>query len=118
MMIAVARRWPYPTNLICSSPDAWIPEADLRRPVECLQLRLCMQLGQRLAFDLPDSLARHVERVRELVERRRILAVQSVATFEDPALPARERREHPAQRLLAPVQLENVLREDLVLVSE
>jgi hypothetical protein len=46
---------------------------------------------QRPVFDLPDPLARDVERPPHLVEGARLLAVQAVAQLEDPPLAVGER---------------------------
>src|SRR5262249_37106102 len=59
------------------------------------------QLLQALVLDLPDPLARHVERAPDLVQRARLLAAQAVAKLEPPPLAMRERAEDVAQQFLA-----------------
>ena len=49
------------------------------------------ELLQALVLDLPDPLARHVERAADLVQRPRLLAVEAVAQLEHAPLAVRER---------------------------
>src|SRR6201991_3521250 len=51
-----------------------------------LSLGEALQLLQRLVLDLPDALARHVERAPDLVERARVLPAEAVAELEDAPL--------------------------------
>src|SRR5436853_5644598 len=64
---------------------------------------LCVREGaellQRLILDLPDALARHVERAPDLVERARVLAVESVAEDQHLALARRELVQQLLERL-------------------
>src|SRR4029079_3433139 len=59
------------------------------------------QLLQALVLDLPDPLAGDVERLPDLVERPRLLAVEPVAELEHAPLAVRERLQDRAQRLVA-----------------
>src|SRR3954451_20356644 len=74
------------------------------------------QLLQALVLDLPDPLARDVERPPHLVKRAGMLAVQPVAELEDAALALRELAEDPAERLAAKRDLRGLVRERLGLV--
>src|SRR5438552_6173934 len=76
------------------------------------------KLLQALVLDLPDALARDVERPPDLVQRPRVLAVEAVAQLEHLALPARERPEDLPQRLLAHRDLGLLVREGQVGVGE
>src|SRR5437867_8946157 len=76
------------------------------------------QLLQALVLDLPDALAGDVERPPDLVERTRMLAVEAVAELEHLALPARERAEDLAQRLLAHRDLGLLIGQRQVLVGD
>src|SRR5439155_15535905 len=62
----------------------------LRDVAQDLCVSQCAQLLQRLVLDLPDALARHVERAPDLVERARMLAVESVAEDQHLALARRQ----------------------------
>src|ERR1700730_899317 len=76
------------------------------------------QLLQALALDLADPLARDVEGSADLIQRARMLAVEPVAELEHLALPARERAEDLAQRLLAQRHRGGFVGQLLVLVGE
>src|ERR1700753_3115765 len=67
---------------------------------ELLRLSQRLKLLERLILDLPDPLARHVERPPDLVERARVLATEPVAQLEHAALPVAEVLERLAERLL------------------
>src|SRR5205085_5426377 len=75
-------------------------------------------LLQALVLDLPDPLARHVERPPDLVERAGMLAVEAVAKLEHLPLARREAGEDVAQRLLAQHDLRGLVRQRLRLVGE
>src|SRR5262245_31691905 len=72
---------------------------------ELLAVRQRAELLQALVLDLPDPLARDVERAPHLVQRPRLLSVEPVAHLEDLLLPRRER----AQDLLERVAPEGLL---------
>src|ERR687886_2776718 len=72
----------------------------LRDVAQLLRLGQRLQLLQRLVLDLPDALARHVERAAHLVERPRMLAAEAVPELEDAALAVGEVLQRLAQRLL------------------
>src|SRR5580765_761901 len=76
------------------------------------------ELLQALVLDLPDSLARDVERPADLVQRPRMLAVEPVPKLEHLTLPARERAEDLAQGLLAHGDLGLFVRQRHVLVGD
>src|SRR5437773_2633939 len=76
------------------------------------------QLLQALVLDLPDALARDVERPPHLVEGARMLAVKPVAKLEHATLARREAAEHTPQRRLAELFFGDLVRESLVLVRE
>ena len=76
------------------------------------------QLLEALVLDLPDPLARHVERSPDLVERARLLAAEPVAKLEHPPLPVRERAEDVAQQLLAQSRVGRLVGQRSVLVGE
>src|SRR2546421_9783868 len=65
-------------------------------------LRLCqrLELLERLVLDLPDPLARDVERPPDLVERPRMLAAEAVAQLEHAPLAVAQILERLAQGLL------------------
>src|SRR5204862_987257 len=77
----------------------------LRDVAERVRVRQRPKLLQALILDLPDALARDVERAADLVERARMLAVEAVAQLEDAPLAVREGREDLAQHLAAHRQL-------------
>src|SRR5690349_24425591 len=81
-------------------------------------VRQSAELLQALVLDLADALARDVERPPDLVERARVLAVEAVAELQHLALPARERAEDLAQRLLAHADLGLLVRQRQVLVGD
>src|SRR5690242_4847593 len=85
---------------------------------ELLSLGQALQLLEALVLDLADALARDVERPPDLVERARVLAVEAVAELQHLALPARERAEDLAQRLLAHADLGLLVRQRQVLVGD
>src|SRR5436189_1061644 len=64
-----------------------VPLLRLSDVAQLLRVGERAQLLQALVLDLPDSLARDVERAADLVERSGVLAVQPVAKLEHPALP-------------------------------
>src|SRR3954451_308626 len=68
---------------------------------QLLRLGEGAELLQRVVLDLADPLACDVEQASDLVERPRLLAVQSVAHLEHPALALREHPERAPQRLVA-----------------
>src|SRR4026208_2031031 len=74
------------------------------------------ELLQSLVLDLPNPLARDVERPSYLVQRARVLAVQSVAKLEHAALARRKAAEHALQRRRAQPDLGGPGRQRLVLV--
>src|SRR5262249_49484891 len=74
------------------------------------------QLLQALVLDLPDPLTRDVERPADLVERARVLAVQSVTKLEHTTLARRQAAEHALQRRLAQFHLGDLVGQRLVLV--
>src|SRR5438270_306858 len=76
------------------------------------------KLLQALVLDLPDALARDVERPPYLVERARVLAVEAVAELEHAALAVRERPEDLPQQLLAHRLVRDLVRKRDVLVGE
>src|SRR5512133_775808 len=84
------------------------------------RLSLCQraQLLQALVLDLPDPLARDVERPSDLVQRARMLAIQPVAELENSSLAGREAAQHAPQRRFAQLHLGNFVRQSLVLVRE
>src|SRR5712691_11912073 len=84
------------------------------------RVRICErpQLLQALVLDLPDPLARDVERASDLVERPRMLAVEAVAELEHTPLAVRERAEDLAQRLLAHRHVGRLVGQRHVLVGE
>src|SRR5262245_10163262 len=67
---------------------------------QLLRLRQRLKLLQRLVLDLPDALARHVERASDLVERARMLTAESVAELQHAALAVGEVLERLAECLL------------------
>src|SRR5438445_8796291 len=83
-------------------------------------LRACerVELLQALVLDLPDPLAREVERPADLVERRRGPAVEAVAELEDVALAVRERGDETPQRFVPQGQLDFLVGGLLALVDE
>src|SRR5262245_7778505 len=85
---------------------------------ELLAVRERAELLQALVLDLPDPLARHVERSAHLVERPRLLAVEPVAHLEDPLLPRRERAEDLLQRVPSERLLGGLFRERRALVGQ
>src|SRR5438094_1003348 len=76
------------------------------------------QLLQALVLDLPDPLARDVERPADLVQRPWVLAVEPVTELEHAALARREAAEHAPQRRLAQLHLGDLVRQRLVLVRQ
>src|ERR687884_2275532 len=90
----------------------------LRYFAELLRVRERAQLLQALVLDLPDALARDVERPPHLVERARVLAVEAVPQLEHAALARREAAEDRAQRLLPHRDLRGLVRKGLGLVGE
>src|SRR6478672_10179659 len=76
------------------------------------------ELLQALVLDLPDPLARDVERPADLVQRPGMLAVEPVPKLEHLTLPARERPEDLAQGLLAHGDLGLLVRQRHVLVGD
>src|SRR5437867_8465022 len=62
-----------------------------------------LEFLQRLVLDLPDPLARHVERAADLVERARVLAAEAVTKLEHSPLPVGEVLERLTKRLLGQV---------------
>src|SRR3954447_891337 len=76
------------------------------------------QLLQALVLDLPDSLARDVERPPDLVERARVLAVEAVTQLEHLPFARRQRPEDLLERLLAERHLGRLVRQLLVLVRQ
>src|SRR5689334_13914180 len=85
---------------------------------QSVRVREGPQLLQRLVLDLPDALARDVERAPHLVERPRVLAVEPVPELEDAALAVRQRREDLPQRLLPHRDLGRLVGQRHVLVRE
>src|SRR5438105_12657149 len=85
---------------------------------EAVDVRKRAQLVQALVLDLPDPLAGHVERAAELVERVRVPALEPVAELEYAPLALTERRETPAQLLVAQRRLRRLLRQAHRLVTE
>ena len=83
-----------------------------------LAVRQSAELLQALVLDLPDPLARDVERAADLVERPRLLAVEPVAHLEDPLLPRRERAEDLLERVPAKRLLGRLLRQRRRLVGQ
>src|ERR671936_2301517 len=67
------------------------------------------QLLEALVLDLPDPLARDVERPPYLVEGPRVLAVQPVAELEDAALSDAQRVQHALEGRLAQLDLGHLL---------
>src|SRR2546429_8100289 len=84
------------------------------------RLGLCerSQLLQALVLDLPDPLARDVERPPDLVERARVLPVKPVAELQHAALAGREAAQHAPQRRLPQLHLGDLVGQRLVLVRE
>src|SRR4051812_18667185 len=76
------------------------------------------ELFQALVLDLPDPLARHVERPADLVQRPGLLAVEPVAQLEDAPLAVRERLEDRAQRFVPQRLLSLLVRQRHRLVGE
>src|SRR5436309_6290076 len=103
-------------SILCS---AWQAGKQPLRDVAELD-RVCerAQLLEALVLDLADSLTRHVERPADLVERARMLTVESVAELEHLALTARERPEDLAQCLLAHRDLCFLVRQRQVFVGD
>src|SRR4029450_6777981 len=85
---------------------------------QLLRVREGAQLLQALILDLPDPLARDLERPPDLVERPRLLAVEPVAQLEHPALPLRERPEDFRHRLPPQDVLGQLVRERRQLVGD
>src|SRR5689334_13375097 len=79
------------------SAPTWIR---LSHVAELLRLGQRLKLLERLVLDLPDPLARHVERAADLVERARMLAAEAVAQLEDAALAVAQVLQRLAQSLL------------------
>src|SRR3954453_11222476 len=67
---------------------------------ELLPLGEALKLLERLVLDLPDELARDVERPADLVERARVLAAEAVAQLEHTPLAIGEVLQRLAERLL------------------
>src|ERR1700759_2038009 len=67
---------------------------------ELLSFRQRLQLLQRLILDLPDPLARDVERAADLIECPRMLTAETVAKLEHATLAVRQILKRLAQRLL------------------
>ena len=80
--------------------------------------RRAPELLQALVLDLPDPLARDVERAADLVERPRLLPVEPVAHLEDPLLPRRERAQDLLQRVATQSLLGGLLRKRRRLVGQ
>ncbi len=76
------------------------PKTVLRYVAQLLSLSQGLKLLERLIFDLPDPLARHVERAADLVERPRMLAAQAVPQLEHTPLAVAEVLERLAEGLL------------------
>src|SRR4051794_30127348 len=89
-----------------SAAVAWTQ--DLARVAEALRLGERLELLQRVVLDLPDPLARDVERAADFLERARPAAREAEAHLDDLALALRQRRQRPVDVLLA-----QVLRGDL-----
>src|SRR3954470_6470493 len=83
-----------------------------------MRVRERPELLQALVLDLADPLAGDVERATHLVERPRMLAVETVAELEDPALAVRQGAEDLLQRLLAHRDLCSLVGKRHVLVGE
>src|SRR5918998_1447343 len=86
--------------------------------LELLRLGHRLQLSQALVLDLANALARHVEGAPNLVERARLLAVQSVPELEDASLAGREQPEDARKRLAAHLLVGGQIRRGRVLVGE
>src|SRR3954453_23324848 len=67
---------------------------------ELLPLGEALKLLERLVLDLPDALARDVERPADLVERARVLAAEAVAQLEHTPVARGEVLQLLAERLL------------------
>src|SRR4051794_13304880 len=83
------------------------PRSD--RVAQPLRLWQRLELLERVALDLADSLARHVERAADLLERERAAAREPEAHLDDLSLAGRQRVERPAhvltpQRVRRPVE--------------
>src|SRR5436190_6504325 len=94
------------------------PRRSGRDVLQLLAVRERPQLLQALVLDLPDPLARDVERPADLVERPRMLPVEPVAQLEHLPLARGEGAEDLPQRLLAQRHLRRLVRKLLVLVRE
>src|SRR3954449_10938174 len=75
----------------------------LARVAETLRLGQRLELLQRVVLDLPDPLARDVERAPDLLERPRASAGEPEAHLDDLALALRQGRQRAAAFLLAVV---------------
>src|SRR3954467_5608714 len=91
-------------------PPLLMPTSGTRsgRVSEALCLRKRLELLERVVLDLPDALARDVERPPDLLQRVRPRAREAEAHLDDLALTLRERVQRPSH-VLAP----QVLRGDL-----
>src|ERR671933_492017 len=85
---------------------------------ELLRVGERTQLLQALVLDLPDPLARDVERPPHLVQRPRMLAVQPVSQLQHPTLTGREAGENAAERRLPQLLFGDLVRKRLVLVRQ
>src|SRR6478752_6585760 len=85
---------------------------------ELVRLRQRAELLQALVLDLPDALARDLERPADLVERARLLAVQAVAQLEHPALAIVQRAEALRERRRAECGVGRLFGERRVLVLD
>src|ERR671936_2614985 len=89
-----------------------------RYVLERLRFRKGAELLQALVLDLPDPLASDVERPPDLVQRPRMLAVESVPKLEHPPLARRQRGEHAPKRGFAQLFLGDLVRQRFVLVGQ
>src|SRR3954447_13270796 len=79
------------------------PAQDSGRVAEALGLGKRLELLEGVVLDLPDPLARHVERAADLLERVRACARQPEAHLDDLTLTLGEGVERPADVLFAEV---------------
>src|SRR3954470_17504874 len=110
-----------------SSSQAWSTTRESKRlaggggsgyVAENLRVGERAKLLQRLILDLPDALARHVERATDLVERARMLAVEPVAQDQHLALAHRELVQQLLERLAPERRLRRLVRKRCALVGD
>src|SRR5262245_2007912 len=96
----------------------WLTDG-LQKRLQLLRPRGVSKLPQRLRLDLPDALARHVERPADLFERVLRAIADAKAHLQDLLLPGRQGLEHPAGLVLEVRDQHGVdRREDLAILDE